>query len=101
MKAVSSLCCNHVFVGCYVGEEETIISFHLYMSRPITSLALKNYLLNECTKHYVKTGYQKPLETDHKVVEQLFSNSINIDKYVAGIKMFFLNEKRKMYFMFF
>lgn len=46
-------------------------------------------MLNECTKRYVKTGYQKPLETDHKVIEQLFADSINIDTSVAGIKMFF------------
>lgn len=32
----------------------------------------KNYLLNEWTKSYLKTGHQKPLETDHKVAEQLF-----------------------------
>lgn len=68
------------------------------MSRPITSLALKNYLLNGCTKRYVKTGYQKPLETDHEVVEQLFSNSISIDIYVERIKMF-LKKNRRMYFM--
>lgn len=37
---------------------DIVISFHLYISRPITSLALKNYLLNECTEHYIKTGYQ-------------------------------------------
>lgn len=54
------------------GGSGRIIFFDLCMSRPTTSLALKNYLLNECTKSYLKTNYHKPLAIDYEVVEQLF-----------------------------